>query len=924
MKATTARPTALPIEPGDIPDELKGRSQWVGWTYERDERGKWTKVPRDPRTGWKASKTDPRAWGAFAEALAFYREQRGDGIGYVVTANDGLTGVDLDKCRDPQTGAIAVGTLDIIRQLDSYTEISPSGTGVRIFVKGKLPPGRRKEPRRGIEMYDDKWYFTLTGHHLPGTPTTIKERQEELTRLHARVFPAPQRERVGANGADHTGANGHAGGGEERFTDDEVLERAAAARNGDKFRLLWAGQWQEAGDYPSPSEADQALCSLLTFWTQDPRQIDRLFRRSSLYREEKWDREDYRERTIVKALRRGAFYACEDNVQDDEQARPAIPYEETPRGLVWLKRTRDGEATVMLTNFTARIEEDIIEDDGAERRRQLALVARLHGRERRFTIPAQQFAPMGWAVEQLGAGAIVSAGQGAKDRAREAIQHLSGDVPERRTYAHTGWREHEGRWVYLHAGGAIGAAGAVPDIAVALPGALGSYLLPAPPEGEALREAIRASLMVLDLGPDQLTVPVLAAPYRAVLGGADLSLYLAGPSGVFKSELAALAQQHHGAGLDRLHLPGAWSSTDNALEALNFLAKDALVVIDDFAPTGTTADVQRLHQKADRVLRGLGNRQGRGRLNADTRLRPARPPRSMVLSTGEDVPRGTSLRARLLILEVAPGDIRKEVLDGCQQDAREGRYAAALAGFVRWLAPRYEEIRRGLEDVTVELRQRAGGGKHRRTPANVAALGVGWRYFLDYARGAGAVTADAADALWRRGWEALHEAAAAQGQHQQAEEPARHFIQLLGSAITSGGAYVEGLNHELPDVTRSPNNPRTWGWRGEETSEGIKWRPQGRRVGWLDNDENLYLDRDAAFAAAQEIGQRIGGPLAVASTTLAKRLRERGLLASTDEARQTLTVRRVIDGIRRDVLHVRAGSLLCEKPDQPDQPDQNP
>src|SRR6185436_13476176 len=112
--------------------------------------------------------------------------------------------------------------------------------------------------------------------------------------------------------------------------------------------------------------------------------------------------------------------------------------------------------------------------------------------------------------------------------------------------------------------------------------------------------------------------------------------------------LAALAQQHYGAGMDSRHLPASWSSTGNSLEGLAFAAADALLVVDDFAPGGTTADVARMHREADRLLRAQGNRSGRMRMRADATLRPPKPPRGIILSTGEDVPRGQSLRARLL------------------------------------------------------------------------------------------------------------------------------------------------------------------------------------------------------------------------------------------------------------------------------------
>src|SRR5262249_31076690 len=157
----------------------------------------------------------------------------------------------------------------------------------------------------------------------------------------------------------------------------------------------------------------------------------------------------------------------------------------------------------------------------------------------------------------------------------------------------------------------------------------------------------------------------------------------------------------------------------------------------------SAADVQRFHREADRLLRAQGNRAGRGRCRTDGTPRPAKPPRGLILSTGEDVPRGQSLRARMLVLEVAPGDVNAERLTDCQRDAAAGSYAQALAAFVRWLAPQYGAIRGRLRQEVAELREKArADGQHARTPGIVADLAVGLHYFLDFALAASAITAE--------------------------------------------------------------------------------------------------------------------------------------------------------------------------------------
>jgi len=296
----------------------------------------------------------------------------------------------------------------------------------------------------------------------------------------------------------------------------------------------------------------------------------------------------------------------------------------TGQAIVWRKPNGDGYDAVRLTNFSARVVCEIVEDDGVEFRRQLEIQAICNGRDYRFLVPIGRFAAMNWPIEEIGISAIVQPGIGLKDRARVAIQELSRDAGERRVYTHTGWRKLGEDWVYFHGGGGIGAEGAVPGLEVRLPDALDGFRLPDPPDDDELKAAVRSSLQLLDVAPDEVTVPLFASIWLAAALGSDMSIHLVGTTGTGKSELAALAQQHWGAGLDARHLPASWSSTDNALVALAFAAKEAIMVVDDFLLSGTVADIARMHLKAEHLLRAQGNLSGWQRMRAATR--PLRKP----------------------------------------------------------------------------------------------------------------------------------------------------------------------------------------------------------------------------------------------------------------------------------------------------------
>jgi len=590
------------------------------------------------------------------------------------------------------------------------------------------------------------------------------------------------------------------------------------------------------------------------------------------------------------------------------------------------KHERDGGVSLVpLCNFTAAITEQVTSDNGAETRGELTIAgAHLNGTPfPPARVSLTEYPAMHWPLRAWGAAAVVSAGMGAKDQLREAILLLSPQNVYRTEYTHTGWRTRGGRRMYLHADGAIGADGPVPDIAVHLSDALTPFALPEPPNDDTLCEAVRASLAVLDVAPDAVTAPLLAAAYRAPLcaiEAADTTVALIGSTGAGKSELAALAQQHYGAGFTRRKLPGSWESTPNALGWLLFEAKDALTVIDDFKPGGTQMDAARLHQAADRVIRGVGNGAGRGRMRADGGLRATTPPRGLLLITGEESPRGESLAARMTTVPVDAGAVDFARLSVAQSDGAAGQYAAAMVGYLRWLAPRLDALAATATADRAALRDaaRQGANAHARTPDAVATLAYGWQQWLAFAVDAGAITDMERAVLWARVWDALMLVGQAQREHGEREEPTARFFSLLNTALASWQAHIAGPDGQAPS---HPHAPEAFGWKvvlrdGNNGSDGggdeqDMTIAQGRRIGWVDGD-HLYLDVQAAHAAASRVAHETNGPVLVPPAILARRLHERKLLRSSETSRFGYAVRKTLEGKRRPVLHFHIEVLSAD------------
>lgn len=451
-----------------------------------------------------------------------------------------------------------------------------------------------------------------------------------------------------------------------------------------------------------------------------------------------------------------------------------------------VRRGKDGKGGPKyspIANFIARIVCDLVLDDDAEPQREFVVEVDLAGDRFTLQIPVAEFARMGWVLTRLGPQAIVYPGQ--QQHARAAIQRLSTEIRKERIFTHIGWRRHDSEWIYLQGGGALDAQGICGDVQVQLPPNVDRYRVQPTADAEGRIRAIRASLRFLSLAPDRISFPLLAAVYRAPLGKVDFSLFLTGPSGAFKTALAALCQQHFGAGMDAGNLPGHFGSTGNALEELAFRTKDSLLVVDDFVPTEGLMDGE-LRETAERLFRNAGNQQGRGRLERHGRLRSPRPPRGLVLATGEEVPRGRSLRARLLIVELEPGEVDRMVLSTCQRAACQGEFAGAMAGFLSWVAGRYEEIQLRLLNG---VRERRGvlAGSHARLPTTLAELQTGWEIWLQFALEAGAIGEDEQTELARRAGDALAGVAALQTAYQGAIDPLQqpYASRLFGDAIAT-------------------------------------------------------------------------------------------------------------------------------------------
>lgn len=279
-----------------IPEELKELNQWCCFKFQ--QRGeKLTKIPIDANTGKAGKSNDDSTWADFETALAAIDAYQLDGLGFYF--KEPYFGIDLDGVRpdidrfhkDEHDDNVVSEFVDM---MCSYAEISPSGNGIHIIVKGDLPKGGRR--KGNVEMYDTGRFFTMTGNHIGGY-THIADDSDygKINFLHNKYIAKSEVSEKHTTELKRSGSD---------LSEEEIIRIASNSKNGMRFKLFLEGGWEQF--YDSQSEADMAFANDLAFWTaRDFNKMDSIFRGSSLYRE-KWERKQntstYGAETLNKAI----------------------------------------------------------------------------------------------------------------------------------------------------------------------------------------------------------------------------------------------------------------------------------------------------------------------------------------------------------------------------------------------------------------------------------------------------------------------------------------------------------------------------------------------------------------------------------------------------------------------------------------------
>ena len=513
------------------------------------------------------------------------------------------------------------------------------------------------------------------------------------------------------------------------------------------------------------------------------------------------------------------------------------------------KQFRDAKIKIRLANFNARIIEENLIDDGAEKTIFYTIAGTIKGNGTLppIEIPAAQFSGMSW-PHRWGARAILEPGRSIADSVRHAIQIASADAARKTHFGHTGWRQINGSWAYLHAGGAVGAE----NVSVRLPHEYQRFRLPALPENET--EAIKTSLSFLDIGRHEITLPLLVFTYLAPLTTIlskmpNFSGLIHGTTGSFKTTVAAVCLSHFGDFTSINELPN-FHDTYGAVEKRAFRMKDAIFLLDDYAPSHGRQQQQRKEDIAQAAIRAFANRTGRARLRSDASEMIRTYPRGMLLATGEESPGLQSTLARLLTIELSRTDIDKAKLTLLQGQAH--RLPHAMTSYLLWVRENMTTLTGTFEKRFNALRSQATtDGNHGRLAEQTAFLTFALETVLNWMRDKGIVSETAAREYLQEGWSIFQTLSAEQHKRISGDDPITAFFEILGTLVYQHRARLDPCHHEGAPVGA------------------------GDRIGFFDSSR-LYLQFNAAWNTAMTFLSKEGGHFPFSKSTFVFMLKQRG------------------------------------------------
>ena len=488
-------------------------------------------------------------------------------------------------------------------------------------------------------------------------------------------------------------------------------------------------------------------------------------------------------------------------------------------------------------------------------------------------------------------------------KVRDAIRTTSPVKTPTAVHGAPGWiRGRDGKHLYVHAGGAIGADGPA-EIAADLPSKLEHYRLPDPPaSARELRDAADHSVGLAAALPARIGAPLAGLAYRAAVSRMGPPVTLVGPPASYKTSMAKVTLHHFAPDLPwdasvlSLSERGA---TGNAAAKLMNITRDTLLLADDAAPDRS---LRAAAERVASIVRLQYNGEVRDRLDREAELQRPTPPRGSLIVSAEIGPSATSAAQRTLIIPFIPGQIDRDTRIALwEAQSRHGR-AVTMSSFLRWQAGRREQVLARTGELTAEYAQAwTEAGHDERTAEALAHLAAGWRLMLDHLADVGAYTAEECTVIWERAWAGLDEAGRTQADPDEPADPAAKILARLRTGLLGRYGYLTSQAGGPPDAAEAARYgwtvdtaPARGGYPGEQVT--VVSRPNGADpIGCYAGDgeqRRLWLVPELALIMLRKVCDRLGEPFEETVKSVSSALEQAGVGLAVTEVRSTGMVRR--------------------------------
>lgn len=537
------------------------------------------------------------------------------------------------------------------------------------------------------------------------------------------------------------------------------------------------------------------------------------------------------------------------------------------------------EDAKVICNFQAVLSEQIEIDDGAEGPKDMRYkIDLLHPNilRRPIVVTPAELEDGSW-VAKTDASLIVYGVKTYGQHLRVQLRELGNVNNRKKIFINLGWNKVDGKTIYLANNGAITKDGFTSDYFTSpeFGGPIGYEI--STTESEIERRSIFCKIQkLLNVTKRKFTTALLAAAFRAPLIKylpTDFCLGVFGITGSQKSTLVALFTNFFGRDFNYNNLPESFGSTHNAIERKSFLTYACIIVIDDWVPG------EHSKYKADYILRSVGNRQGRGRLNSDTSLKKTYSPRSFVILTGEDIQVEQSLRARMIVLAMEKNSVDLELLTELQDFAENGDFNKFMGDYIQWIISNEDCLEEKLKSLFKKYRlEFQKDTKHARIAPNLAHLMLGIELFAEFCVAKNLMNVDEHEFFIAESKLHLGDLKEIQNSHQESTDPVNIFCEILRTILTNGTAHIRHPNPiELGSLFRSIGYTHVSQFHTETAGECIGEFKNGY----------MCLIKTATFGKVKQYAFKHGIPFNFSERAIGDRLKDRGLLA-TDEGRTTV------------------------------------